>query len=383
MPDTRHNAPESIPRFACLSRCGRYFATYTIRKGDLTGDIILRNRADLSVFCKIANQGRAPRRFIVNSDQSLVALTAPSWDRTSATVFDRSTNRTLPFLHGDTRRLEFSTGKLDAAYIGKNEAYCVNLDQDPHFKMFNGKDHCTPIIAFFDPSQQHKAQVLTWEPGGQSLSLHDLESDQKIWQIDGMSSYLEPFAFSPNVFAARRSEDRDGLSLCRMNDGKEVRRIPNIPYSLTPVCEPPYHSQNGRYFLYPTRRPGLLSRWVTSDKWFWLQLNLMALERKCRHSPRQSIWTLFDLESGRPEFEIKPIQTMMSSFDCHQIACFQEDNSSLTTIHDDGLYDWDLPPKMRWFTPWAWAALAAWLSLGGFLMRGRLHRRKTEPISSP
>jgi hypothetical protein len=42
---------------------------------------------------------------------------------------------------------------------------------------------------------------------------------------------------------------------------------------------------------------------------------------------------------------------------------FLEHGSQLTTIDDHGIYEWDLPPRWQYFTPWAWPGLGAWLSL--------------------
>ncbi len=39
--------------------------------------------------------------------------------------------------------------------------------------------------------------------------------------------------------------------------------------------------------------------------------------------------------------------------------------STCITFDRQGRYEYDLPPRWRYFTPWAWAALGAWLAVGG------------------
>ncbi len=44
---------------------------------------------------------------------------------------------------------------------------------------------------------------------------------------------------------------------------------------------------------------------------------------------------------------------------------FVEDGSHLISFTKDGRYEYDVPPRWRYFTPWAWAALGVWLIMIG------------------
>ena len=61
-------------------------------------------------------------------------------------------------------------------------------------------------------------------------------------------------------------------------------------------------------------------------------------------------WTVMDVQIGKtwPELKTGDLGS----------ACFQSDNSHIITFGHYGAYEWDLPPRQRWFTPWVWASLA-------------------------
>ena len=41
---------------------------------------------------------------------------------------------------------------------------------------------------------------------------------------------------------------------------------------------------------------------------------------------------------------------------------FTDDGRQMRSFTDEGYYVYDLPPRTRWFTPWAWASLGAWVA---------------------
>jgi hypothetical protein len=69
--------------------------------------------------------------------------------------------------------------------------------------------------------------------------------------------------------------------------------------------------------------------------------------------PDENRLALVDLHSGQTWFAL-PEALMMT---------FTEDCSGLILFTDEGRYDYDVPPRWQYFTPWAWAALGVWLSL--------------------
>jgi hypothetical protein len=52
----------------------------------------------------------------------------------------------------------------------------------------------------------------------------------------------------------------------------------------------------------------------------------------------------------------------------------------MKSFTDAGYYIYDVPPKVRWFTPWAWASLAAWLGMIGVWWKLR-NRPGVAPIA--
>jgi hypothetical protein len=56
---------------------------------------------------------------------------------------------------------------------------------------------------------------------------------------------------------------------------------------------------------------------------------------------------------------------------------FSEDDAHFITFGEKGRYIWTVPPRTRPFTPWAWAALGAWLGLATcwWMLRRKQPRR--------
>ncbi len=83
-----------------------------------------------------------------------------------------------------------------------------------------------------------------------------------------------------------------------------------------------------------------------------------------RWFPMQDLAILIDLETGRT----------WPGLPAGNGVVFSEDNSRMVTFGVDGRYEWSVPPRRQWFTPWAWAALGAWLSLVAIWWRLRKQR---------
>ncbi len=134
-------------------------------------------------------------------------------------------------------------------------------------------------------------------------------------------------------------------------------------FSIPPIVKGPFPG------CYPLKRINGCLDWLTEMEW-----TVPALAET-------ESWKLVDLRSDVSETVLFSTGTRFLQAGIKQTAGFSPDGTCLTTVHDDGLYDWDLPPRMRWFTPWAWAALAATLAWGWVLWR--LRRRIQRSVSAP
>jgi WD40 repeat protein len=79
-----------------------------------------------------------------------------------------------------------------------------------------------------------------------------------------------------------------------------------------------------------------------------------ALENRLRRVfPNQSRLALLDVRTG----------TIWSNLHGDRMQAFTDDGGRLISFTDQGRYEYDVPPRWQYFTPWAWAALGAWLGL--------------------
>jgi len=78
------------------------------------------------------------------------------------------------------------------------------------------------------------------------------------------------------------------------------------------------------------------------DKW------LTALINTGRY-PNEHRLALLELRSG---------QTWLELLGDHRCA-FTDDGARLISFTEGGRYEYDVPPRWQYFTPWAWVALGA------------------------
>ena len=383
---------EELPRFGGLSQCGRFFATFNRPESgtDLAIDVVLRNRSDLSLLCEIKAVPPLPlgASASVSEDEKLVALTDHPIRHAIGGRLIRSGRQvdfpTLPELN----RVEFLANSQSFAYVSGTSAGLVDLLHPSKNRELHLEGLRDPQVAFFDADADPYALILKSAGRRNSprvLELWSIATGQRIWQIEGIAEYLKPVAASPFVLAVRMADNDGFVTLISIPDGKRLRDIhvarPEKYFPFPHIL--PSHSKDGRFFLYPTRRQSLISTWLPFQSSSWLLKKAIALERTFRASRDAISWTLVDLHSDKPGTEL--FSTTAETFyqELLQRASFHENGNGLTTINDDGLYEWDLPPRMRWFTPWAWVALATWLAMAWLLMRGRLRRSQLRPALSP
>ncbi len=364
---------QSIPCFACISRCGRYLATFKER---LTiesppWEIVIRDRSDSSVLCVIPNKYGFPNSLLVSEDRNLIALQNSTSFTSPGLLFNRSTGQSGDPLYLSTHGMAFSSDNRRMVYTSEGTAFLMSIDQPSARKRMETRGGFRPLVAFFDTDGQAKALFWHKESANGILELWDMQTDQKAWRLEGINEYVEPAEFSPEVFAARMNGEENSLGLFSMKDARKRKIFLGVENVRSQAGVAPYHSPDGRFLFCPDHRAGLLSRWIPPGKYLWLADKLYALQSAIPGLGQSITWTLIDLQSDSPGVVLQVTRPQNQEARMQQAASFHQDGKSMTTIGDDGLYDWDLPPRMRWFTPWAWVALGVTSALGWFLWRSR------------
>ncbi len=118
-------------------------------------------------------------------------------------------------------------------------------------------------------------------------------------------------------------------------------------------------SSDGRYFLHGAVREDkaftkLVNSWPSLAR--WIPKDYMVKKESKVHDLSTGVcWP------GLPECER---------------ATFVQGSDRLVIFNKAGRYEYDAPPRWQYFTPWAWVALGAWLSLVAFWWRQRKRQRK-------
>ena len=181
------------------------------------------------------------------------------------------------------------------------------------------------------------------------------------------------------IFALQMAPDNDlfavvhpghGIGLYSLGDG-------NLKFLFTQFKDMDFRdmmfSPDGRYLLIAGWRPHPLIRFCNSlgptvsnylVRWISPHVSGGAQEQ-----------TLIDLEAGKTWPRIPGNNSGNSS-----LFATHGGRVRLVTFDDQKVrYDWDVPPRWQWFTPWTWAAVGAWLGLAVFWRR--LRKRQPRPAT--
>jgi hypothetical protein len=232
--------------------------------------------------------------------------------------------------------------------------------------VFQPRRHCKIKTCFFDTRGHPKVIV---ESNG--LEIWDLSSNEFEIKLD--ESALEERGFMAgeassgsgrNVAtsatrAATMFSERDLLLIHSLEDGRvfQTHSIPSRGYHR------PQFSPDGRFLIFDyvqwNQPLGQLLGWRSElDAWLWDQF------------PSRYRMGLLDLHTGNIVLDLMGAGK----------SGINNDGTRLISFTDEGRYEYDIPPRWQYFTPWAWAALGAWLSLITIWWKLRKGRHRTDQV---
>jgi hypothetical protein len=352
---------DTIPRFFLFSECGKYYATEIPEKPDSFGrrvDIQIHDIFTKSVVCLLRQVENLPQAIQILPDSKNVVVATQSTD-----VYEWPSGKWLRRFPQDEQHepaLEFDRSGRRFIRPDGQAAKTLTLavptwPGNLNFPLVVGVDRTLDV--YFDSTDRPKALVLTsgfvarWDiktqrPDWESSS-SDYEATKSARAAHEPDPDQEATAFPhENIFVAYHH--KYGICVRSLEDGS-VLGI----HKLSGDAKPVKYSDDGRHVLGLSRRE---RGWFTALRQISPQFQKWAEESEfC--TGRYAITadaSVLDIQSGKnyPGLTIADFATL---------AAFQEETQTLLTAADDGLYEWDLPPRWRWFTPWAWPALAGWI----------------------
>jgi hypothetical protein len=343
---------DPTPRFICLSDCGRYYATWTPHIGKQAEDKVDIAILELSTpnpLCTLVDQAKF-RTFRVSSDRSFLAL-----GRTETHIFDLRSGEVVPWYKVNAEdEFVFSPDGKSALIKAGSEITLVDLRTREAIAVLNRRWDRT-MKCFFDPSGRPKFYY--YEPP--RLEQWDVLTDNCDWQreLPTGASFSTLGEKDRTVFISQGPE-ASNVTCWSLADGRLLARV-----GTHDVCEDMQLSSNGRFFAYAYRKPPLMQHLLDG-------LRGSNSNTQGEQLPPSFSRIVVDTETGRNWPQIPARQGAMAN---EGLSRFRDDGSCLITMNDNGIYEWDLPP--RWpYSPWAWAALGAWLSLGAIWWRLRKRR---------
>ncbi|CAN5479759.1 hypothetical protein BH10PLA2_BH10PLA2_19200 [soil metagenome] len=368
--------------FVCLSDCGKFYA---IAQPQLIADrpqwdLLISSFGNQSTFSILKGLSIIPEALKISDDQRLISIKSSRYGN-RATWYIRDAKGQIEKQSASSCSIEFAHDTSCIATVGGSGGYCGPIANfNPSRYVHNTHNKVVRHI-FFDAEDKPLVLIDDDMEAHGAIELWAIDMGQRLWRIEKIDRYVEPFTFSSAITAVMHSGDKSHLHLYSMVDGRKLRTL-SWPSDKWLSLMKPYHSLNGKYFLHPTIRQGLSEKLPSLSHFPWLDRQVHAVEAAIPAIAEAICWQLTDLDSNDGALEITRTAGQSSLDLVRQTACFHADAPILTTIQDDGLYDWDLPPRMRWFTPWAWPSLAATLVLGWFIWP-RTSRISGESTSIP
>ncbi len=353
----------NVSAFHCMSDCGQYYMTSTWNGNTQVPqwNYTVREWTTAKIICHLEQSNMIPNRLIVSTDGSLIAANTSFGLRGDAfLVFDGSNGHVDREFSKDIGRFQFSPDGKTVAFEHGGMVHLNSLHPRTAIKTLTLEKSREVAELFYDSNARPKALVFQRDDQSKGAEVWDILSGRRDWRIDGLRAI--PGEWSPTRFAfPASSPDSARLFMYySLADGKAV------PLATEATQQSPGNfSHDGRFLAYKTDQPSILDRFVPEGKEFEWRNQLFWLTKTFPNLRVSNLWTIVDVQIGTSW----PTRKASRSFSAY----FNEHDPVLTTFGRDGAYDWDLPPRQRWFTPWAWPALMATLALGYYLWpwRGR------------
>ena len=324
------------------------------------------------LHCAITNPTLRAERLKVSPDGKTVAIFGCEFNERGWIDFYwelyRSGIRVEPPLK-QPRFLDFSPTESLAILATPFVAVVEDLADQKRKLTFRPDKNFVIVAVSFDSESSPKALLSGIVDDVLALELWDLSNNVRIWKSFDFAKAPYRYEMASHI----RVEESHSLRtrFLSMADGRPVDNLPIYNGEYSGFGEMPHPgngktrflqwyelSPDGRYYLDERFRPSVLdSLKPASSSNGWLSQQLSWLRHSIPFFHSSTDWILQDALAESRRWNTKP-----GSF-----ACFRECDACLTTFDDEGVYDWDLPPRQRWFTPWAWPALAATLTLIWYL----------------
>jgi hypothetical protein len=221
-------------------------------------------------------------------------------------------------------------------------AMILNIAPDliDSFLALNKQSFCA---IYFD----HRIPLKVLCSGSGVIELCDLSTNQRQWQISGPFASLAPLIL-PDKERLITVSDINEIQIRSLEDGRVL-----AAYSQDGKVQELKVTPDGHFLFFKLIREhdlARVARRLSNPLADWLVLKKWGL-----YKSDESV--LLDLQTGTrwPQMADGPPR---ASF-----AITRSKSPKLIRVSAYGWCEWDIPPKWRWISPWAWYALILWLIL--------------------
>jgi hypothetical protein len=348
--------PNGKPQFLGLSPSGRCYITNWLKPTDAgslepfatlwdtaTGQEIGAFRGgvetrwhfeispDRSVVFTTKNGRMAVRQFKAGGEEVTPILT--EWnDSSSSALFGMGANTV--FSH-DSRQLLVHSLQFAIPYDLEKRKPVASIRVPAFGSVF---------VCFFD--SHNRAKVLafngSWEVWDGAASNLDVTLDKRLpedlGELGNAVISSGSAVYPPTL--VRLTKDLESLLTRSLEDGS-IQKVMPVP---APGAKPIRFSPDGRFLLccYQQQHPLMLvARRLGESAEEWLWKHGFGAEKRL---------ALVDLQTGSARLGL------IGDENC----AFTDDSSRLISLSSAGRYEYGVPPRWQYFTPWAWAVLGGW-----------------------
>jgi hypothetical protein len=350
----------SGPRFICFSDCGRYYALKEAQPLDVKWPpfiVAIHETLSKRRVLQLNFGGILPDAFCITPDakymiclsgyQHLHVFRWPSGETIQKDIDLQSDASATLGPIPDSQTVLLSTHQQASMWdyrTGQRVDCWSNPWRLSHWRVFLQADGALMAIVSSSADDVRLLDVtsgqILWELQGENLWFEHWPNFRFGGRVLPIGAGLGSEALSPDRSKFAQRASAGALALLRVSDGELLRLQPHLPGYLVG----PLFSSDSKYLAAFSLRADPLKELV-------LKLPQSIRIRSVIKLDDRVQLAIFDTETGQiwPNLQVNPITCLPLPH-----ARFVKDESRLMTLTEDGLYEWDLPPRWRYVTPLVW-----------------------------